>query len=243
MPSPAVAASCLILLSLLVNGGFTQETASRQQANRIRVQVPVDMNYLLYLPDGYEERESWPLLVFLHGSGERGSDLELVKKHGPPKLIDAGRKFPFIVVSPQCPTGRTWESLPLVALLNELEQQYKVDPDRVYVTGLSMGGTGTWRLASVAAERLAAIAPICGRGETFLAGNLAKLPIWVFHGDQDSSVPLENSAEMVEAVREMGGTVEFTVYPGVGHDSWTRTYENPEFYEWLLAQKRAPSNP
>jgi predicted peptidase len=199
------------------------------------------MNYLLYLPKDYEQQESWPLLLFLHGAGERGDDINLVKKHGPPKLIEAGKEFPFIVVSPQCPRGRWWETFELAALLDEIEEQYKVDKDRVYVTGLSMGGFGTWALAAYQPERFAAMAPICGGGDPIRARFAAGVPAWVFHGAKDPVVPLERSETMVEALKKARGSVEvkFTIYPEAGHDAWTATYDNPAFYQWLLEHKRS----
>lgn len=212
-----------------------------QQAAALDTQIRVQLNYLLYLPKDYDKQEKWPLLLFLHGSGERGDDLELVKKHGPPKLIAAGKDFPFIVVSPQAPKGKGWESLELIALLDDLAKTYKVDQDRLYVTGLSMGGYGTFSLAAYAPKKLAAIAPICGGGEAFLAGRFAHLPVWVFHGALDRGVPLERSQVMVDALKKTGGHPKFTIYPDAGHDAWTETYDNPEFYTWLLEQKRSPA--
>ena len=210
-----------------------------QQTARLDTQVKVQLNYLLYLPKEYEKQESWPLLLFLHGSGERGNDLELVKVHGPPKLIAAGKDFPFIVVSPQCSKNQWWEPIELVALLDEIESHYKVDADRICVTGLSMGGFGTWRLAAYAPDRLAAIAPICGGGEKYWTKEFAHLPTWAFHGGKDEGVPPERSTVMIDELKKEGGNPKLTIYPEAGHDSWTTTYENPELYEWLLAQKRA----
>lgn len=209
-----------------------------QGAAKLDAQVKVEMAYLLYLPKDYDKKESWPLLMFLHGSGERGSDLELVKMHGPPKLIGEGKDFPFIVVSPQCSVDRTWEPIELIALLDDIGQKHKVDQDRIYVTGLSMGGYGTWRLAAFAPERFAAIAPICGGGETFWARQFSHLPTWAFHGAKDTGVPIERSQAMVDAMKKDGGDPKLTIYPDAGHDAWTETYNNPEFYEWLLEQKR-----
>jgi predicted peptidase len=114
-----------------------------------------------------------------------------------------------------------------------------VDPDRVYLTGLSMGGYGTWSLAAAHPERFAAIVPICGGGNPADAAKLASLPVWVFHGAKDPTVPLERSKEMVEAIKSAGGNPRFTIYPEAGHDSWTETYNNPELYQWLLEQKKS----
>jgi predicted peptidase len=209
-----------------------------QTSARLDVAVQVQLDYLLYLPKDYHQQASWPLMLFLHGAGERGDDLELVKTHGPPKLIAAGKQFPFIVVSPQCPKGRWWEPIELVALVDEIAGKYKVDRDRIYITGLSMGGFGTWRLAFYAPDLPAAIAPICGGGEKYWAKEFADLPVWAFHGAKDTSVPLERSETMIEALKKAGGEPKFTIYPEAAHDSWTATYDNPELYEWLLSQKR-----
>ena len=161
--------AALVLAAFTINGqaAFPGEQAGVQKAAKLDTQVNVQMDYLLYLPKDYDKRESWPLLLFLHGAGERGVDLERVKTHGPPKLIAGGRDFPFIVVSPQCPKDRWWEPVELVSLLDEVSGKYNVDSDRIYVTGLSMGGFGAWRLAFHAPDKIAAIAPICGGGETY----------------------------------------------------------------------------
>ncbi len=234
----------LLFLALAAQATATRQATCAdspgvQQSARLDAQVKVQLGYLLYLPKDYDQQESWPLLLFLHGSGERGDDLELVKVHGPPKLIAAGKDFPFIVVSPQCPKDQWWEPIELVALLDEIGRKYKVDADRVYVTGLSMGGFGTWRLAMYAPHRFAAIAPICGGGETYWTKQFAHLPVWAFHGGKDEGVPPERSTAMVESMKKDGGSPKLTIYPEAGHDSWTETYNSPEIYEWLLAQKRA----
>ena len=203
------------------------------------------VNYLLYLPESYpKSRKRWPLMLFLHGAGERGNDLEKVKMHGPPKLIaKEGKEFPFILVSPQCPEGEWWSSdreiAALNALLDDIEARYRVDVDRVYVTGLSMGGFGAWGLAVDNPGRFAAIAPICGGGDPARAERIKHLPVWAFHGAKDDTVPLKASQDMVDALKKAGGNVRFSVYPEAGHDLWTETYNNPEIYEWLLKQKRA----
>jgi predicted peptidase len=211
----------------------------RQQPKSLDRTIRVKLNYLLCLPKDYEQKPSWPLVLFLHGAGERGDDLQAVKKHGPPKLIAQGRDFPFIVVAPQCPKNKWWEPYELTALLDEIEEKYKVDKDRIYVTGISMGGFGTWSLAAYAPDRFAALAPICGGGDPMTARRIAAIPIWVFHGAKDTAVSLERSEQMVEALKKKGGNVKFTVYPEAGHDCWTETYENPELYSWLLEQKLA----
>lgn len=204
------------------------------------ITVTAKYHYLLSLPAGYEDSDRrWPLMLFLHGSGESGESLAKVKANGPPKLIAGNeRAFPCIVVSPQSP-GRGWNPDYLAALLDDICATYRVDPERIYLTGLSMGGYGTWMLAAAQPDRFAAIVPICGGGNPADANKLNGIPIWVFHGAEDKTVKLENSTKMVDALKAVGSDVKFTVYPGVGHDSWTETYANPELYDWLFAQKRA----
>jgi predicted peptidase len=232
----------LFLLPLICFCGsvpaLSDDQPGSQRPARLETQVPLEMDYLLYLPSDYEQQDAWPLLLFLHGAGERGDDLELVKTHGPPKLIAQGQEFPFIVASPQCPEVLRWGPVELLALLDDLSDRYKVDPDRIYVTGLSMGGFGAWQLAAYAPDRLAAIAPICGGGEVRWAERIAHLPVWAFHGAQDRAVPVKRSEEMVQALRKQGSEPKLTVYPDAAHDSWTETYNNPGLYEWLLQQKR-----
>ncbi|NUQ65596.1 MAG: prolyl oligopeptidase family serine peptidase [Pirellulales bacterium] len=220
-----------------------QTSPGGQKPCKLDRSVRVALDYLLYLPAGYEQQKSWPLLLFLHGAGERGNDLELVKVHGPPKLIAAGKEFPFVVVSPQCPKGRWWQPHELTALLDEIVETYRIDQDRICVTGLSMGGFGTWAVAAYTPERFAALVPVCGGGEAYWTREFARVPVWAFHGAKDSVVPLERSEKMVEAIKKHGGSAKLTAYPEAGHDSWTETYNNPELYEWLLQQKRVQKKP
>ena len=231
----------LFLASGLAVWGQAQPTvAPAQQAKTFekKITITAKLDYLLSLPADYgKTKKRWPLVIFLHGSGESGSDLAKVKVHGLPKLAESNGPFPFILVSPQSP-GRGWDPTVLNALLDSIIKEYHVDKDRVYLTGLSMGGYGTWSLAAAHPEKFAAIAPICGGGNPADAGKLAKLPIWVFHGAKDPTVPLKRSEEMVEALKAAGGNPKFTVYPDAAHDSWTATYNDPGFYKWLLAQKR-----
>lgn len=204
----------------------------------LEVSRKVDTEYLVYLPEDYTHAKSWPLMLFLHGAGERGDDINRVKIHGPMKLVEQGKQFPFIIVAPQCPKDQWWDLDALGSLLDRIESEYSVDADRIYVTGLSMGGYGTWKLALQYPDRFAAIVPICGGGTRGVANRIKHLPIWVFHGDADEVVSIDESRKMVDALKAVGGNVTFTVYPGVGHDSWTQTYDNPELYEWLLSHRR-----
>ena len=200
------------------------------------------MKHLLHLATDYDQKASSPVLLFLHGVGECGDSLDLVKKHGPPKLIEEGWQLPFIVVSPQCPQGRCWNPVELAELLDEIVANYKVDQDRIYVTGLSMGGFGTFALAAYQPNRFAAIVPICGGGEPRTARIFAHIPAWVFHGARDPVVPVQRSREMVEALKNAGGNVKFTIFPEAEHDSWTEAYANPGLYDWLLQQKRSATS-
>jgi predicted peptidase len=238
------------MTALAVAVGFTaapnwvraddKKTAGKQQEKHFEgSDGKVKLNYLLYRPEGYGKGEKvWPLVLFLHGAGESGDNLEKVKKHGPPKLIESGKSFPCIVVSPQSP-GRGWNPVALNALLDDLQAKYKVDKDRIYLTGLSMGGFGTWALAEAHPERFAALVPICGGGKPADAAKLKDLPIWVFHGAKDRTVPPDRSEAMVKALKEAGAkNVQLTMYPDAGHDSWSATYNNPEVWEWLFKQKR-----
>ncbi len=206
-------------------------------------------NYLLFLPKGYDggKTERWPLILFLHGAGERGTDIWKVAVHGPPKYVATHPDLPFIVVSPQCPDGQIWSKEILLALLDEVTKKYAVDQQRIYLTGLSMGGYGTWELGLAYPEKFAAIAPICGGGEliTLLlssgekAGALKTLGVWAFHGAKDPVVPLRESERMVDFVKKAGvSDVRLTVYPEAQHDAWTDTYNNPELYDWFLKHKR-----
>lgn len=216
---------------------------------RKTITVEQQLDYLLFLPKAYspDRTEGWPMILFLHGAGERGADLDRVKTHGPPKRVEADSDFPFIVISPQCPDGRVWDNSELLGLMEEMLNTLNVDTNRVYLTGLSMGGYGTWSLGLEHPERFAAIAPICGGGAPIsvkLADPQRKeaiknLPVWAFHGAKDPVVPLEESQRMVDSIRSIGGDrVKLTVYPDAMHDSWTETYANPEFFDWLLQQTR-----
>lgn len=236
----------------VASGGCTSSTQRTEvnlgqhpQSFKKEIRMAVRADYLLYLPKAYgTPGTSWPLLLFLHGAGERGDDVSQVELHGPPKLVAKGRReFPFVMVSPQCPAGEGWSGElqmdTLNALLDDVVSRYRIDTERIYVTGLSMGGFGTWRLAAAYPDRFAAIAPICGGGRPGDAARLAHLPIWVFHGAKDATVQIKESEAMVAALERVGGNVKFTVYPGAGHDSWTATYENPELYAWFLRHTRS----
>lgn len=220
-----------------------------QQAQTIErhVEQQLRLNYLRHLPADYGKTpgKKWPLILFLHGAGERGDNLELVKAHGIPKVVEQ-RDLPFITLSPQCPANHWWsEYLPaLDAMIEEAIQTLDVDLQRVYLTGLSMGGFGTWHMAATYPQRFAAIAPICG-GSLWMFGfpqsaeALKAIPTWIFHGAMDEAVPVEQSAYMYRWLKGQGADVKITIYPELEHDSWTITYDDPALYSWFLKHRRA----
>jgi predicted peptidase len=197
-------------------------------------------NYLIYLPAAYKSDDrTWPLLVFLHGAGQRGECLQDVSACGPPNLVAHGRNLPLVIVSPQCPRNRHWEPQRLAALVEQLTNEFRIDEDRVYLTGYSMGGFGTWATAIEAPQRFAAIAPVCGGGNPREAANLSGMSIWAFHGADDDVVPLNSTREMVDAVTSAGGHPRFTIYPNEDHGICSKVYQSPEFFSWLLSQRRS----
>jgi len=201
------------------------------------------LDYLLFLPASYgtDPGRKWPLILFLHGLGETGTNLKLLKAHSIPKKVDKQPNFPFITVSPQCPYEFCWRhELPtLNALLDEVVAAYAVDIQRIYVTGLSLGGFGAWALASLYPERFAAVVPVCGGGDPATVCSLKEVPVWAFHGARDEVVPPHESQRMVDALRACGGSARLTLYPDLAHDSWTRTYDNPALFDWLLQQRKS----
>lgn len=200
--------------------------------------------------------KSFPLVIFLHGAGERGDDNDRQLVHGVQDLTSerVQLKNPCFVVAPQCPVGQQWVDTPwtalshrmkqrpsqsltlVIELINRLERELPIDRHRIYVTGLSMGGFGVWDLIQRFPHRFAAAVPICGGGDVEQAGNLAILPLWVFHGDNDTVVKPSRSRDMIKAVRSAGGRPRYTEYAGVGHNAWTVTYRNAELYDWLFSQ-------
>lgn len=221
---------------LLASGLYAQP----QKEMKSKLRYSSEISYLSWFPENYkkEKKQKFPLLIFLHGSGERGSDLSKVKVWGPPSFVEQRPDFPFVVVSPQCPEGEWWNVEVLDALLTKLLKKYRIDPDRVYLTGLSMGGFGTWNWACSHPDRFAAIAPVCGGGEPLLADNLVNVPVWAFHGAEDPVVPVSATTSMTTALQNAGGEVKSTIYPGVGHDSWRQAYADDNLYEWLLSHTR-----
>jgi len=209
------------------------------------------LQYLLYLPPSYNQNKQrkWPLLLFLHGSDESGQALDRIRDNGPILLADRGRQFPFVIVAPLSPLRsgpceHWWVPEQLGALLDTVTASHRVDLQRVYVTGVSMGGFGAWDLAARYPHRFAAIAPFSGGGDPARAARLADLPVWAFHGEKDPVVPFEQDSKMVDALRRLGGRIRFTTFPEGGHVIWAPFYDGPELYDWLLRQRRgAPQQP
>lgn len=214
---------------------------AQQSAYRVDLRPELEMQYLLYLPEAYETdpEAEFPLLLFLHGGGESGDDIQMVKTHGPPGMIEAGKDFPFLVLSPQNPYPKKfWNETALITLLDRIEKEYRVDRSRVWVAGMSRGGYGAWRMAIQYPERFAALVAICGETPDHYAGWLGDMPIWVFHGEEDRTISIKESDEMVAALRKNGNPVRYTRYPGTGHNAWDKAFSDPELYTWLMAQKK-----
>jgi len=220
---------------------------------------PQRFRYRLLRPASVDAGRVYPLVLFLHGAGERGSDNSAQLKYLPTWLAEPEwrQQFPCFVVAPQCRAGQRWSpfdwsdktSSPLaaeptvdlaaaIAALDEVAGSEPVNPDRVYLTGLSMGGYGSWELAARQPERFAAVAPICGGGDETQATKLINLPIWCFHGGADRVVPVERSRSLIAAIEAAGGRPKYTEFPGVGHDSWTPAYRDTGLLEWMFAQRR-----
>ncbi len=205
------------------------------------------IGFLLFLPSDESARtdDGYPLLLFLHGIGERGNDLSKLKVYGPTRICsnpEKASKWPFILVAPQCPDSHFWSAAQLRLLVEQVCDAYPVDRNRIYVTGLSMGGFGTWSILASWPELVAAAAPICGGGDPKSAKKMANTPIWAFHGEKDPLVPRKLSEDMVAALKGVGNKdVKLTIYPGVGHDSWTKAYADQQLYEWFLSNRLTSS--
>lgn len=217
------------------------------------------LGYRLFKPANYDPARKYPLVLFLHGAGERGSNNIAQLKHGMKVFTsdDMVARNPAFVVVPQVPQNQKWSdvnwsemknALPkepstsmrlTMEVLAALQKEFSIDADRIYVTGISMGGYGTWDAICRYPGVFAAAVPVCGGGDEAQAAVLAKLPIWCFHGDKDTAVPVARSRNMIEAIKQAGGSPKYTEYPGVGHNSWDNAYADAALYDWLFAQKRA----
>lgn len=221
----------------------------RLPAGRSAYRLPVrdpstnHVNYVLYVPSGGTAPASgWPLILFLHGSEQRGDDPSLLQDLAIFSFADEQRQFPFVALVPQCPPGQHWSPLVLKQLLDAVEASVPVDRTRVYLTGFSLGGYGTWQTAAALPGTFAAIAPLCGMSDLPDVPSLVGIPTWVFHGAQDRNIPVTESLRMVSALREAGGEPRMTVYPDFPHDIWTITYRDSRLYLWFLSHS-LPSEP
>ena len=210
---------------------------------RMEAEVSQSLGYYLYLPDGYEDRDDWPLLVFLHGGGEAGSDLAKVKAHGPPALVEAGERLPLVLLAPQSPhEDRMWDDEAVMTLIDEVLPSLRVDPDRMVVTGLSRGGMATWRLGMQHPDRFAGLVPIAGGGLPVYAFRLRDVPVWAFYGERDEAVAYEDAVRVAERLKSEGGAVTVTTYPDAGHvETWQRAYADPALWAWIEARRRGGS--
>lgn len=206
---------------------------------------PSSLNYLLFRAQNQRAVRDgkFPVIISLHGIGERGSDLRRLKAGGLPRILDGNNDFPFFVISPQCPANTEWyydrTDLLIRKLVEEVLARYPVDRRRVYITGYSMGGIGTWDMGIRHPNLFAAAAPIAARGEEgWEVCAMTEIPVWAFHGDRDEVVPLSAGQRMVDQFRNCGGEITFTIYSNTGHDAWTKTYSNPLLYEWFLSKSR-----
>ena len=214
---------------------------------KVDVLLPYKLSYKVYLPENYNDASTtFPLVLFLHGVGERGDDIDLVETHGLPKVMKNGKTFPFITIAPQCPNQEWWSRAEmvkcLVYLVKKIIKMYNVDNRRVYVTGLSMGGYGTIALANERPDLFAAALPVCGGADFSDYSNLKSLPIWFFHGSEDDEHPASYSEKIYNALKDQNKDVKLTIYDGVGHNSWDLTYDNQEIYDWLLSKKNSGEN-
>lgn len=199
--------------------------------------------YVVFVPHGYDGSKEYPVILFLHGAGETKGRGGEPAKVGIGRAIKAQEKtFAFITVIPQSQKGgwgaASAEGKRALSILDEVAKSYKTDAKRVYLTGLSMGGFGTWSLAAAHPDRWAAIAPICGGGNVKDAPKIKDIPTWVFHGDKDEAVKVDQSRKMVDALKAAGGSPKYSEYEGVAHNSWDRAYGEKEFFPWLAAQKK-----
>ena len=230
-----------VLVLILFQGCSAQNNSQLIDAEMETV-VSESLSYYLYYPKDYksEKNKKFPLLLFLHGGGESGDSLSTIKSNGPPKLIVQGKQFPFLILAPQNPYKKKWWNTRAVAqLLDTIVENNKVDKNRVYLTGLSRGGSAAWEMAVQYPDKFAAMAVVCGMTPLPYANWIDKdLPIWVFHGDQDKSIPISESVNMVDKLKAMGYDVKFTIYEGVGHNSWENTYTNEELYSWFVKQRK-----
>ena len=230
------------ILFLLLAGQWGCASQSRLISDAETTVIEEKLSYYLYYPENYEvtDKNGYGILVFLHGGGESGGQLNQIKKNGPPKLLVEGKEFPFLILAPQNPHIRQWWNVRAVnQLVDTIVANNNVDSQRIYLTGLSRGGSAAWDLAVQYPNKWAALAVVCGMAPVPYADWIAKdLPVWVFHGAEDAVIPVDESDKMVKRLKEMNYEVRYTRYDGIGHNSWDRAYTTEELYEWLVVQRK-----
>lgn len=197
-----------------------------------------ELGYALHIPENIKEKK--PLLIFLHGSGEKGTDIEKVKIHGPFKYLK-DHKLDAYVLAPQCPENEEWDAEVLYRLILKIQKENNIDSDRIYVTGLSLGGWGTWNLAFAHPDMFAAIVPISGFVDLIQLEQtckIAKIPTRIFHGLMDDVVNIDYAITIYKELKKCNSNVELTIFDDAGHDSWSRVYDNQEIYDWMFKQIR-----
>lgn len=236
-----LACSCLLLLGM-ARGRAAEKKVATGFLDRVHKDADgKEAKYVLFVPEHYKADKAYPAILFLHGAGETGTDGKKAAQVGLGPAIKKHQKtFPAFAIFPQS-QKRTWgadsgDGKRALAILAEVEKEYKVDPKRVYLTGLSMGGFGTWSFAAKYPERWAAIVPVCSGGDPNQAAKIKDIPCWVFHGGADNVVSAKKSHDMVEALKAAGGHPKYDEYPGIGHNSWDKAYGTPELYDWLFKQ-------
>jgi predicted peptidase len=231
--------SAVLIAASLVAAGCVSPRPPGHFSRQVERMSQGGLRYLLYTPVEYGEGTGrWPLILFLHGDGERGDDLRLLKQEGLPRFLEGRLRFPFLVVSPQLPRRSSWDSGRLLDFLDEVTSSLRVDEDRVYVTGLSSGALAAWELALKASGRIAAIVPIATPAVPRDLCRMKEVAVWAFHGEQDARVPARRSRKAVDTLRACGGEARLTIYPAEGHDAWTRAYSEQALYDWLAAHRR-----
>jgi predicted peptidase len=246
----------LMAIGMLAGMARAEDVKSMLEKRTYKDENGKTLPYRLMKPDHYDPNTKYPLVLFLHGAGERGKDNDKQLIHGVPEFAkpENRKKYPCFLIAPQCPANEGWSdflskkaaaskgpSEPgrlAVELVKAIQKEFSIDPDRLYITGLSMGGYGTWDVICRHPDIFAAAVPICGGGDPSKAEKIAKLPTWVFHGGKDKIVPPEQSRKMVEALKKAGGDPKYSEYSDVGHDSWVKAYKDSEMLKWLFEQKK-----
>ena len=256
--------TCLtVALGLAALAGFAADEIDPRlletfEARTFRDPAGAELRYRLAKPPDYDPAKRYPLVMILHGAAGSGEDNARQFNGGnrvPAATLTEptnGARFPCFVFAPQCPRGEGWTAVAAAprsasrlafAAVWSLRRELAIDPDRIYLVGLSMGGSGAWDFAARHPDLLAAVVPICGSGDPARAGALKRLPIWCFHGEKDPLVPVNRAREMIAALRRAGGNPRYSEYPGVGHDSYVKAFADPEFLPWLFAQRRGQPPP